>query len=43
MEHNFREQDKIKISQILIKNGYKIIFKQYSWLTKGDIWAVLDL
>lgn len=41
VEHNFRGEDKTEISNILKKNGYQIFFEEHSWMTKGDIWAVL--
>ena len=41
VEHNFREEDKKNILEILTSQGYQEIFTDYDWLTRGDIWAIL--
>jgi hypothetical protein len=42
IEHNFREEDKRGILNILNTHGYTEWFASYDWLKRGDIWATLN-
>ena len=42
IEHNFREDDKRDILEILKTHGYIECFASHDWLKRGDIWATLS-
>jgi FkbM family methyltransferase len=42
VEHNFRDEDKVKLSKLLALNGYIEHFSEHDWLRRGDIWATLS-
>jgi len=42
IEHNFREDDKSDILEILKTHGYIECFSSHDWLRRGDIWATLS-
>jgi FkbM family methyltransferase len=41
VEHNFREDDRAVMLEILAAQGYRTYFDRYPWLTRGDLWAAL--
>ncbi len=41
VEHNYVQQTKEKIASLLSKHGYRQVFSQYEWLTRGDFWFEL--
>lgn len=42
VEYNWRKNDKDKIKKILLKEGYIVCFEDHNWLTRGDLWFVLE-
>lgn len=41
IEHNFREQDRSGLKELLTTQGYIEHFEQHDWLRRGDLWATL--
>lgn len=38
VEHNFREAQRLKMLGLLSQRGYREVFPEQAWLTRGDLW-----